>query len=61
MCLCGNAGFAPAQCPEGSILFPVVQMEDREKTWVVRHMRVPQAGQIHVVYEGNLWDTKMGR
>lgn len=35
MCLCENPGFAPTQHPEGSILFPVVQMEDREKAWVV--------------------------
>lgn len=52
MFLCGNPGFAPAQHPEGSILFPVVQMEEREKTWGVRDMWVPQVGQTHVDYEG---------
>lgn len=29
-----------------------MQLEEREKTWVVRDMRAPQIGQTHVDYTG---------
>lgn len=66
MGLCGNPGFVPAQHPEGSVLFPVVQMEEREKTGMLRGMKVHQVGQIYMDYKGGgdlvtHWDTGMSR